>query len=77
VVAIFRLGAGAVVTDDACTHNGAPLTEYGDIVGDVLECIWHGCQFDLKSGQALDGPCEVSLRIHACSIRDGKVVASD
>src|SRR5882672_2197988 len=60
-VAVFKLNADIFVVDDLCTHNGASLTKYGDLDGKTVTCGWHGCQFDLASGEVLDGPCSKAL----------------
>ena len=59
--------------DNACPHQGNPLVD-GEVLGDVLECAYHGWRFDLGTGACLLGdeparryPVEVAgdeLRIH-------------
>ncbi len=39
-----------------CTHKGANLAA-GNKVGDcVIECPWHGSEFDVRTGEALSLP---------------------
>jgi nitrite reductase/ring-hydroxylating ferredoxin subunit/uncharacterized membrane protein len=38
-----------------CTHRGAPLDE-GPLVGDCIECPWHGSRFRLEDGMIERGP---------------------
>jgi nitrite reductase/ring-hydroxylating ferredoxin subunit/uncharacterized membrane protein len=38
-----------------CTHRGAPLDE-GQVVGDCIECPWHGSRFRLEDGMVERGP---------------------
>jgi nitrite reductase/ring-hydroxylating ferredoxin subunit/uncharacterized membrane protein len=38
-----------------CSHRGGPLDE-GPIVGDCLECPWHGSRFSLGDGAVTRGP---------------------
>ena len=40
--------------DNACPHEGNPLVD-GDVLGDVLECAYHGWRFDLATGACLVG----------------------
>lgn len=51
-IALYRDSAGAVVAlADMCPHRFAPLHQ-GKIVGDALECPYHGLRFD-KSGSCV------------------------
>jgi nitrite reductase/ring-hydroxylating ferredoxin subunit len=40
--------------DNACPHQGNPLVD-GEVLGDVLECAYHGWRFDLATGACLAG----------------------
>jgi nitrite reductase/ring-hydroxylating ferredoxin subunit len=40
--------------DNACPHEGNPLAD-GEVLGDVLECAYHGWRFDLATGSCLAG----------------------
>ena len=40
--------------DNACPHQGNPLVD-GEVLGDVLECAYHGWRFDLATGACLVG----------------------
>jgi nitrite reductase/ring-hydroxylating ferredoxin subunit len=40
--------------DNACPHQGNPLAD-GEILGDVLQCAYHGWRFDLATGACLAG----------------------
>jgi nitrite reductase/ring-hydroxylating ferredoxin subunit len=40
--------------DNACPHQGNPLAD-GEVLGDVLECVYHGWRFDLATGACLAG----------------------
>jgi len=45
-MALYRTQAGeAVALFDRCPHRGVPLS-YGRIVGDAVQCAYHGFQFD-------------------------------
>lgn len=72
-VAVFKVGEGFVVVDDRCTHNGASLAKNGEVVGDAIECLWHGGLFDLRTGEVLDGPCPRPLGVHPSSSRNGAI----
>jgi nitrite reductase/ring-hydroxylating ferredoxin subunit len=38
-----------------CTHVGGPLGK-GKLSGSVVECPWHGSEFDVKTGAVKKGP---------------------
>jgi len=38
-----------------CTHVGGPLVE-GELEGDIVTCPWHATVFNVKTGQASQGP---------------------
>ncbi|HKW05481.1 MAG TPA: non-heme iron oxygenase ferredoxin subunit [Nitrososphaerales archaeon] len=40
-----------------CTHVGAPLSR-GMLIGNVIQCPWHGSRFDVKTGAVLKGPAQ-------------------
>ena len=40
-----------------CTHVGGPLGK-GKLVGEVVQCPWHGSKFDVKTGQVVQGPAQ-------------------
>ena len=40
---------------NTCTHAGCPLTD-GDLEGTTVVCACHGSEFDVTSGEVLNGP---------------------
>ncbi len=38
-----------------CTHVGGPLVE-GELEGETVTCPWHATVFNVKTGQASEGP---------------------
>ncbi len=50
-IALFNLDGEIVAIDDACTHDGGPLSE-GPVQGDEVVCPWCGSRFSIVSGQA-------------------------
>jgi len=53
-----------------CTHAGAPLSD-GELNGKILNCPWHGSQFDVTDGRVLLGPAEQSLKVYPVKVVDG------
>ena len=51
-LAICNVNGEYYATDNFCPHRGAPLTD-GAISGHIIECGWHGWQFDVRTGECL------------------------
>jgi len=47
--AVFLVDGDPVVTEEACPHNGGPLSE-GLIRDGAVVCPWHWYAFDLRTG---------------------------
>ena len=53
-ILILRVAGELHAFDNACPHEGNPLVD-GDVLGDQLECAYHGWRFDLRTGACLYG----------------------
>ena len=51
-LAVFNVDGEYYATENFCPHKGAPLSE-GSLCGHVVECGWHGWQFDVRNGECL------------------------
>jgi nitrite reductase/ring-hydroxylating ferredoxin subunit/uncharacterized membrane protein len=71
-IALCRTEEGYFAFDDACTHRGASLAD-GVAVCRTVQCLWHGSQFDVKTGKVKAGPAKNPVNTYPLSIRDGKV----
>ena len=71
---VVELDGKLLAFSTRCAHLLGPLGE-GRIQGGVVECPWHGYQFDIRSGKCISGaPCRL---VQAPSVKidsDGKVV---
>ena len=56
-IALFNLGGEFYAIDNTCTHDGGPLDE-GEVIGEEVECPWHGAMFNIKSGEVTMDPAE-------------------
>jgi uncharacterized membrane protein/nitrite reductase/ring-hydroxylating ferredoxin subunit len=70
---LARTKDGYVVFDDRCTHKGGSLAG-GVMIGGVVQCPWHGSQFDCRSGAVKAGPAKEAIDTHRVREKEGKVV---
>jgi nitrite reductase/ring-hydroxylating ferredoxin subunit len=71
-LAVFRVGREVYVTDAACTHGRAWLTEGGQ-QGHRVQCPLHGGAFDVRTGAGVSPPCTAALRTYPARIEAGFV----
>ncbi|MCP5468088.1 MAG: Rieske 2Fe-2S domain-containing protein [Deltaproteobacteria bacterium] len=53
-IALFKYQGNFYAIQDRCPHRGASLAE-GEIENGCVICPWHAWQFELKSGQSIEG----------------------
>ena len=51
-LAVYNVDGEYYATENFCPHKGALLSE-GRMCGHVVECGWHGWEFDVRSGECL------------------------
>jgi 3-phenylpropionate/trans-cinnamate dioxygenase ferredoxin subunit len=54
-LALYNVNGEFYATENFCPHKGAPLAE-GTLCDHVIECEWHGWQFDVRTGECLTVP---------------------
>lgn len=69
---LARTADGYNIFDDGCTHRGGSLAG-GVLIDGIVQCLWHGSQFDPKTGQVRSGPAEEQIPVYLIEVRDGKV----
>lgn len=72
-LAVFNVGGTFYVTDDLCTHGPGSLAE-GFVEGEVVECNFHGGQFNVRTGEVVAPPCMVPIKTYPAVVENGKVV---
>jgi uncharacterized membrane protein/nitrite reductase/ring-hydroxylating ferredoxin subunit len=70
-----RTKEGYCAFDDRCPHRGGSLAG-GVMIGGVVQCPWHGSQFDCRSGAVRAGPAAEPIRSYPVSEQAGKVMLS-
>lgn len=53
-VAVFYIDGEYFAIDNTCPHQGGPLNE-GKVENECVYCPWHGWEFDLESGEHVQG----------------------
>ena len=71
-LAIYNVDGQFYATDDACTHGPGLLSE-GELYGDVIECNFHGGQFNVRTGEVAGPPCMVPVKTYKVTVEDGQV----
>jgi nitrite reductase/ring-hydroxylating ferredoxin subunit len=71
-IVLARLETGYVAFDDHCTHRGGSLAG-GALVKGIVQCPWHGSQFDVRTGKVVQGPAEEGIRTYAVEEVEGEV----
>jgi uncharacterized membrane protein/nitrite reductase/ring-hydroxylating ferredoxin subunit len=71
-IVLGRSEKGYVAFDDRCTHKGGSLAG-GVMICGTVQCLWHGSQFDVTSGQPKAGPATSEIRVYRVS-EDGDSV---
>jgi nitrite reductase/ring-hydroxylating ferredoxin subunit/uncharacterized membrane protein len=60
--------------DDGCTHRGGSLAG-GVLIGGTVQCLWHGSQFDVKTGEVMCGPAKKKIKTYEVrKEKDGRLV---
>jgi len=72
-IALARTETGFHAIDDGCSHRGGSLAG-GVLIGDTVQCLWHGSQFDVKTGQVLCGPAAKGVETIAVRVDQGRVL---
>ncbi|HJR61942.1 MAG TPA: DUF2231 domain-containing protein [Vicinamibacterales bacterium] len=71
-ITLARVGGVFHAVDDGCTHRGGSLAG-GVLVGGTVQCLWHGSQFDVRSGAAVCGPARKGIDTFAVRQANGQV----
>jgi nitrite reductase/ring-hydroxylating ferredoxin subunit len=59
-ITVANVGGAFHAFDDTCTHMGCSLAE-GDLEETTVICPCHGSEFDVRSGEVLQGPAREPL----------------
>lgn len=62
-VVVARTEEGYAAFQDRCTHKGGPLSD-GALICGIVQCPWHGSQFDVRTGEVKCGPAEKEIKTY-------------
>ena len=62
-VVVARTEKRHAAFQDRCTHRGGPLSD-GVLICGVVQCPWHGSQFDVETGEVKCGPAEEGIQTY-------------
>jgi nitrite reductase/ring-hydroxylating ferredoxin subunit/uncharacterized membrane protein len=71
-IVVGRTDHGCAAFDDRCTHKGGPLSD-GVLICGIVQCPWHGSQFDVTTGEVKCGPAKKKIETHHVEESNGQV----
>jgi len=71
-IVVAREGDRIVAFQDHCTHRGGPLAD-GVLACNVVTCPWHGSQFNVDTGEVVNGPAREGIQIYPVQIEGDEV----
>ena len=71
-VAVANIAGTFHAFDDTCTHLQCSLAE-GDLEDTTVICPCHGSEFDVRSGEVLQGPAREPVETYETRIEGGSL----
>ena len=91
-IGVFNVDGNFYAIRNRCPHQGAPLCE-GKLWGalrasvpgafeyesrkEILTCVWHGWEFDLKTGQSWCDPQRLRVRSYVVGVDEPAALPAD
>ena len=91
-IGIFNLNGEFFALRNRCPHQGGPLCEgklWGSLEapvpgayrysrpGEILACLWHGWEFDIRTGQSWCDPRRLRTRSYRVTVEPGSALVTD
>jgi 3-phenylpropionate/trans-cinnamate dioxygenase ferredoxin subunit len=89
-IALFHVNGSYFAISNTCPHEGGSLCR-GKLVGlirssepgvyertrpnEMLQCPWHGWEFDIRTGQSWCDPDSIKARTYAVTVEEGAKLA--
>ncbi len=71
-VAVANTAGAFHAFDDTCTHRQCSLAE-GDLEDTTVICPCHGSEFDVRSGEVLQGPAREPVETYETRVEGGSL----
>ncbi len=75
-VMVFNLDGEFYALENVCTHDGSELSG-GWVVGDQIECPFHGARFCIRTGEVKAPPAYEPVEKLPVRVRNGMVEVRD
>jgi nitrite reductase/ring-hydroxylating ferredoxin subunit len=90
-IGIFNIGGEFFALRNRCPHQGGPLCEgktWGALVadrpgefhysrpGEILTCLWHGWEYDIRTGQSWCAPERLRVRRYEVAVEAGAEIVA-
>lgn len=59
---VIKVGGKVYVYEDRCSHQNMPISENCELEGDRIICLWHGAEFDVRTGRNLSMPAPAPIK---------------
>jgi nitrite reductase/ring-hydroxylating ferredoxin subunit len=77
-VAVANVDGEFCAFTNTCTHKGGPLGEGLLLPGGVVECPFHGGQFNVRTGEVVAAPPTEPIKTYAVQVEGDSIkVAAD
>ena len=73
-IALANVAGTVYAISNTCLHRGGPLGA-GQLEGKVVTCPWHGWQFDVTTGKAVESP-NAGVACYTVEVRGEEVFVS-
>jgi NAD(P)H-dependent nitrite reductase small subunit len=76
-IALFNVDGQVYAINNRCPHARGPLCEgtlHANGSGPAVTCPWHKADFDLATGEAIDGPVRTPVRTYAVRVDDDGLI---
>jgi nitrite reductase/ring-hydroxylating ferredoxin subunit/uncharacterized membrane protein len=75
-IVVVRSGGRLFALENRCSYRGGELHR-GEVSGEAIRCVEHGCTFRLADGAVLAGPASIPQPCLAVRLADGRVEVRD
>ena len=72
-IAICNINNNYYAFRDECSHETFPLAD-GDIEGENIVCIYHGAEFDVKTGEAVCLPAIEPVEVYELKVEGDDIL---